>query len=63
MDNNQMIRDKLLNMRRELVALQEIADKDDSVDFDLFIDLQRVIAQIDTLFYYRFDYNFKEKLK
>lgn len=55
MDNNQLIKERLHNMRRELVALQDIADKDNSVDFGVFLDLQRIIAQIDYLFYYNFN--------
>lgn len=59
MDNGQLIREKLLNMRHELVTLQDIADKDDSVSFGVFLDLQRVIGEIDSLFWY----NFREEIK
>lgn len=65
MDNNQLIQEKLLDMRRELVSLQDIADKDNSVAFGVFLDLHRIIAQIDYLFYYNFkveNHNGQEKI-
>lgn len=54
MNNEQLIRQKLLDMRHELTILQDIADKDDSIRFGLYLDLQRVISQIDSLFWYNF---------
>lgn len=38
MDNERQIRERLLAMRRELVTLQDIADKDDSIPFGIFLD-------------------------
>lgn len=60
MDNEQLIREKLLDMRHELVTLQDIADKDDSVRFGVYLDLQRVISQIDCLFWYNFRTEIKQ---
>lgn len=59
MDKQQLIREKLLDMRQELVTLQDIADKDESVPFGIYLDLQRVIGEIDSLFWY----NFREEIK
>lgn len=57
--DKQQIRERLLAIRRELVTLQDIADKDDSIPFGIYLDLQRVIVEIDSLFLY----NFREEIK
>lgn len=59
MPKEQLIREKLRDMRHELTVLQDIADKDDSVGFGVYLDLQRIIGEIDSLFWY----NFREDIK